>query len=78
MLFMFGKRERAHKEKPVVKEKNDSESNIPPLLVSSDKDQNKFKDKEPKDEKDEKQNTEVDETIGVATTLKPKIYFDAP
>ena len=61
-------REKAHKEKPEVKEENDSDRNITSPLVSSDEDENKSKDMEPKDEK---QNTEVNETIGAMVTLKP-------
>ena len=63
-------RERDQREKPEVKKENDSDSNIPPPLVPSDKDQNESTDQEPKDEKDEKQKTEVDETIGAVTALK--------
>ena len=59
-----------------MKEENDFNSNIPPPLVSSDKDENKSKDQEPKDEKDEKQNTKVNETIGAAVALKPKLHLD--
>ena len=43
-------RERACKEKPDVKEENDSNSDVPLSLVSSDEDENKSKDQEPKDE----------------------------
>ena len=39
-------RERVHKEKPELKEENDSDSNVPLLLVSPDKDENKSKDQE--------------------------------
>ena len=74
---VFAWKERAHTEKTEIKEENDSDSDVPPLLVSPDKDENESKDLEPKDEKDKKQNTEEDETIiGAVATLKPKLHLD--
>ena len=56
MLFLHGKKEGSQGENR-EKEENDSDSNVPPWLASSDMDENESKEQKPKDEKDDQDAT---------------------